>query len=815
MTLRGRIEAAFGRWGYWIIRWRWPAVLATLGLTLGLGAYLPQLRVDNSGEAMLRADDPARLLYNEFRDQFGRDESVIIILEPPEVFDFAFLEKLRAFHAAIEAEVPYVEKVTSLINARNTRGEGDELIVEDLLERWPRSEADLRALRERVLANPLYTNILISEDARFTTISVDALTYSTLTPEEDVLAGFAEEGRAAAGEPEFLTFEETYALVEKLVEVDARFSSEETRTYLVGGPIFEHGLADTMQSDISVFLWLSIMMIIGLLALLFRRASGVFLPVLVVLTSSISSFGIMALLDIPYSVTLNFLPAFLIVVGVCDSVHVLAIVYQQLAKGRSKSEAISIALAHSGLAVVMTSITTACGLMSFSIAEIAPVRHLGVVAPIGVMMALLYSLILLPALLAIFPLRSKAGRSSLLQRRVIDRFLVGVGGLATRHPTRVLVATGLILVLGLGGLLKVRFSHNDLLWWPEGDPLRVAAELLDRELKGASTMEVLIHTGRENGLYDPELLNRIERAMRRTETLQVGDLAVNKAVSITDVLKETHQALNENRREFYSIPQDRRLVAQELLLFENSGSDDLEDLTNSQFETARVSVRTPWVDAVLYPDFVAEAVTAMREILGPDVEFDITGGVVLVMQIFNALIHTMARSYVVALAVITPLMIILIGSLRRGLAAMIPNLIPIYLVLGLMGWMDIPLDASTLLIGSVIIGLAVDDTIHFMHKFNRYYEECGDPEQAVRETLATTGSALLFTSLVIAFGFGVFLAAYLEVTYWFGLLASFATVVAFLADVLVAPALMVLITRRRSEGTGLPAAEAPRASVAV
>ncbi len=106
MTLRGRIEAAFVRWGNWIIRWRWPAVLATLGLTVGLGSYLPQLRIDNSGDAMLRADDPARLLYNEFRDQFGRGESVIIILEPPEVFDFAFLEKLRAFHDANSRVLP-------------------------------------------------------------------------------------------------------------------------------------------------------------------------------------------------------------------------------------------------------------------------------------------------------------------------------------------------------------------------------------------------------------------------------------------------------------------------------------------------------------------------------------------------------------------------------------------------------------------------------------------------------------------------------------------------------------------------------------
>ncbi len=162
------------------------------------------------------------------------------------------------------------------------------------------------------------------------------------------------------------------------------------------------------------------------------------------------------------------------------------------------------------------------------------------------------------------------------------------------------------------------------------------------------------------------------------------------------------------------------------------------------------------------------------------------------------MIVSLSRSYLFALLVITPVMILLIGNIRRGLLAMIPNLIPVYLVLCLMGALDIPLDASTLLIGAIIIGLAVDDTIHFMHKFNRYYEDCGDARQAVRETLTTTGAALLFTSLVLTLGFSVFLGGYMRNGVWFGLLSCSGAIVAFAADILVAPALMVLATRHTS-----------------
>jgi predicted RND superfamily exporter protein len=158
----------------------------------------------------------------------------------------------------------------------------------------------------------------------------------------------------------------------------------------------------------------------------------------------------------------------------------------------------------------------------------------------------------------------------------------------------------------------------------------------------------------------------------------------------------------------------------------------------------------------------------------------------------------MAKTYVVALLVITPLMILLIGNLRIGLLSMIPNLAPILAALGLMGWVGVPLDAFTLLVGSIAIGLAVDDTIHFMHNFRRYYERSGDLRGAVRETLSSTGQALLFTTLVLCAGFFLYMLASMNSLFHFGLLTGFTIAVAFVADVLLAPALMALAMRPKT-----------------
>ena len=197
-----------------------------------------------------------------------------------------------------------------------------------------------------------------------------------------------------------------------------------------------------------------------------------------------------------------------------------------------------------------------------------------------------------------------------------------------------------------------------------------------------------------------------------------------------------------------------------------------------------------------------------REILGPDVDVELSGMFRLFGNTITAALDTMVRSYATAFLVITSLMIALIGGLRLGLLSMVPNLAPVIFTLGLMGWLGIPLDMFTLMIGTIVIGLAVDDTIHFMHNFRRHYEEEGDIEAAVAHTLGGTGQALLFTSCVLASGFLIYTQAYMVHLFAFGVLTAGAIVVAFLADLTLAPAL-VATALRRSEPAGELAAESP------
>ena len=273
--------------------------------------------------------------------------------------------------------------------------------------------------------------------------------------------------------------------------------------------------------------------------------------------------------------------------------------------------------------------------------------------------------------------------------------------------------------------------------------------------------------------------------------IEVTAKDLKEAFSITAVLKETNQALHENKKEYYRVPDTRDLIAQELFLFENSGSGDLAKVVDSQFAVARVTIKTPWVDSVVLERFMHQVKAVAESIFSDTTGIKVTGGMALMARTIPAALKSMSRSYLLAFFIITVMMMILVENARLGLVSMIPNLLPIITIMGVMGLARIPLDMTTLMIGSIALGLVVDDTVHFMYNFRRYYQKRGDAYHAIRETLLGTGRALLITSLVLSTGFFADMFATLTHIQRFGFFTGMTILVALLADFVVAPALMM------------------------
>ena len=300
--LREKTETLFEIGAGLVIRFRFLVVLLSLGLTILLASNIRYLQFDTSNEGFLRADDPILSTYNDFREQFGRDDMLILAIHSDTIFSFEFLERLQELHDNLESDITNINDVISMVNARSTRGEGDVLLVDDLLAKFPESEEQLAELRSLVMSNPLYRNQLISGDGLYTTVVIESDVY-TQSGEDDLFAGFdeAEEGdnpdsSNGLSSGKFISDRENSEFVEAVYEVVDKYQSDDFRIYVAGSPAVMHSIKLFMQSDVKKFMRIAILVIGVCLFLMFRRVAGVILPLIVVAVSVASTIGLMAYL---------------------------------------------------------------------------------------------------------------------------------------------------------------------------------------------------------------------------------------------------------------------------------------------------------------------------------------------------------------------------------------------------------------------------------------------------------------------------------------------------------------------------------------
>jgi uncharacterized protein len=735
-----------------------------------------------------------RVDFNLLREQFGREDFLLVAITPPKVFEAAFLDQLRTLHERFENELPWLEDVQSLINARQTRGQGDSLIVDELMEDWPDSPEAISEIEAISLANRAYRDLYLTSDGRTAGIVIRPVAFPAA--DVDLLEGFdAQDSLDAPSDPEPLSDAQLSELVLTARTIAHEYRNEGLEIFIAGSPVMNYELQRQTGIDMLVFSLLSVAAIACLLFIVFRRLIAVLLPISVVLIAVGSTLSGIAAVGRPLTFISQIVPSFVLAVGVGFSVHVLAIFFQRLDRGEDESSAMEGALQHAGPAIAMSGLTTAGGMLSFAASELIPVRDIGLFVPFGVLVSAVMALTALPAAIALLPVRRKSvGDTD--DNHLTERVLIACGLFGVRHPFAVTGVSLCLLLISLTGIPRITEEYNPLEWLPEDNVGRVAIHYIDDEMGGASGMELMYDSRRTNGLHDPEVLRRIDRIQRYAEATQTAGVEISKTTSIVDIVKEIHQALHGGDPDRYEISDDERLIAQELLLFENSGSDDLEDVVDSQFRVARISLKAPQIGAGDQTRFLQEHSQPMRD-LAIDADLSITGFFQLASRVAVMTSDTAIVSYTIAFALITPLMIFFIGSLRTGIVSMAPNLMPILIVMGAMGWSQFPLDTLSVLIGGIALGLVVDDTIHILHGFRREFATTGSIEEATTRTMRTTGRALFFTTVVLTVAFSIYGFANAETVSNFGRLTALAVLLAFLFDIFLSPALLALVYRDR------------------
>ena len=429
---------------------------------------------------------------------------------------------------------------------------------------------------------------------------------------------------------------------------------------------------------------------------------------------------------------------------------------------------------------------------------------------------MVHSLIFLPIVVS-FTKTTTLGAKPQGQHDFIDRFIdtclsasavpgddgKGAEPAASGRRRKWTLLVGLFLfAVAAYGMMTLRVYHNPFAWLPDDEPIKVAFATMDDEVGGTSNVQLLATGTTERGVKDRDLLLGLERLRKHIQAYrhpEVGTL-VGNAISMVDIIKETNRALHQDDPASYVLPDDQGGVNDAVFLFSNAGPDQLRRFVTTDFQQAQMTLRIKWLDATGYEPLTRHIEAGIAAHIPAKVgKVEPTGSVYTLVTTIRLLLGDLMRSFGVAFVVITLIMMLLLRGVKLGIIAMVPNLMPIVFIMGLMGFTAIPIDMNTLLIASIAIGVAVDDTIHFLHHFRVIYEHGGDSEYAVRRAASHSGRAMTTTTLALTMGFFVYMGSQMVNLQRFGMLIGLTCIVALLIDLVFAPALLRTIYRDRSD----------------
>ena len=775
--MRLRLNGFIDAWARTCLTYRKTILVGVAVLTALALAQFPRIHFDNALKTWFLDDDPALLKHEHMLEHFGSDEIVVAGLDAEDVFTPEVLAKVDRITRAIE-RAPNVEKVFSLTNIEAITGKNDALEIGDLVP-MPIDPAALPALRARALANKLYVGNVVSADGRFTTI-IARLPHRA--------EGFEYKVEAVGAIRDILER-----------EVGSGY-------YLAGGPVFDEQFFRQSEADTMKTVGLMTVLLVVVLALLLRTVWGVVLPLVTVGTALVWTIGTMVFFGVTVNVITTMLPPLLLAVGVADAMHVLVDYQNRCRVGATKQEALR-GVYHELLGpLLLTGLTTAIGMLSLAVSRIESIRTFGLFSAYGVGCAFILTVTFVPVVLSYLPTPRPAPDKS---RRyfISTRGLEALHDFTMRRGTLIVTSWAVVVAVSIGFAMQVRAESSFIRIFKESSKIRRDTDTIQQRLAGAVTVEVVIDTGREDGIKDPAVLASIEGL----EKFLQAQPNVRSTQSVTSYFKDLRRAFHNNDQREYRLPATREEIAQYLLLYEMDAPDgDLREFVTFDYRRARVTARvnmTSSNDAVTLADNVERymATEMPRQIDG-----SVTGLMVLYANLEEYIRQSLLRGFGGALLSIFIVFCFQMRSVGLGAVVMVANTMPIVITLGVMGLCGIRLDSMTAMVASISIGLSDDDSIHFVSRVRLKREQGLDIVTALRESLVEVGRALVYSGMALCGGFAVMLSASFVGAIYFGLLTMLTILIALVSDLVLLPVMLQWYDGISRHGEGMLRSPTPQ-----
>lgn len=754
-----------------ILRNRIPIFIVLGLLTAFMGYQATFVRMNYEMSSVLPEDDTTFLDFEGFKAQFGQDGSVLILgFQDERIFE---LDQFVLWHQLSKdlKNVVGVDEVLSVptVGYLKKNTEEKKFTLEPLFPEPPTSQAQLDSLFGVFKSLPFYRNIIYNDT------SGTYLTALTLDRKK-------------------LDSKDRGELMEQIVELCDQYEAESgIKMRYSGLPFIRANTTSKISEEIKLFIFLAALITALIMLLFFRSFRAMFFSMIVVLTGVVWAFGWIGIMRYKITMLTGLIPPLIIVIGIPNCIFLLNKYLQEYKSHGNQIKALSRVIQKIGNAIFLTNATTSMGFATFIFTKSRVLIEFGIVTSLSILCVFLLSITLIPIIFSFNKPPIKRHTKHLENQWMglaIDRMV----NLVLNRRTAIYVTTVVVVLVGVVGITKIKTTGNIADDLPRDDQVYVDLKFFERNFHGVIPFEIMIDTKGKGKAMKLSTLKKIEKLEKEIAKFD----EFSKPISIVSAVKFSKQAFYNGKESRYKLfnNQEKSFMAP-YLTNKGDSSKTLNSFVDPDRQITRISIQMKDIGTEQMDDLIEQVRPVVDSIFNPE-KYDVTltGTSVVFLKGTTYLVKNLFTSLMLAIVVIAILMSFLFSSIRMVLVSLIPNLLPLVVTAGAMGWFGIPLKPSTILIFSIAFGISVDDTIHYLAKYRQELKAHRiNLKMAVIEALRETGISMIYTSIVLFFGFGVFTASEFGGTVALGLLVSFTLLVAMNANLILLPSLLLSLER--------------------
>ncbi|WP_420321532.1 efflux RND transporter permease subunit [Flagellimonas sp.] len=765
--------------GFWpkvariILRNRILILLCVAAFTVFLSLQWKHMRFSNTEANILPDDHPATIQYNKFKSVFGEEGNAIVLgVRDSSLFTPSKFNRWNKLSKQLEA-YPEIDYVISTDNLKVLLKDNEQqaFVMEPLIKETPKTKQEVDQITNHLFNElPFYDNIIYNSESG----TIQTIAYL----DKDIM-----------NEPVRNEF-----ILNDLTDLVKNFEEETNLDVRVSGmPYIRTWNAKSIVDEIGLFVGAALLITSIIFFFFFRSFRATFISMCVVIIGVMWALGILGLLQFEITILTALIPPLIIVIGIPNCIFLINKYQQEVKKHGNQALSLQRVISKIGNATLMTNITTASGFATFIILDSDLLKEFGIVASINILGIFILSLLIIPILYSFMPL-PKTKHLKHLNKKWIDLFVNWMERMVRHHRIAVYITTVVVLILSIIGIYQIEITGSRIEDLPKNTHYFKDIQFFEEEFDGIMPMEIVVDTKQKNGASKPANLKRMDRLGEVIEEIP----ELSKPVSLVNLVKYSKQAFYNGIPKYYQLPtsQENTFIMDVARKSENDG-DLLESFVDSTGQTARVTTFMRDVKIDRMEEIEGDIQQAIIKIFPSD-RFNVfmTGKALLFLKGTKYLVKNLMISLALAIGLISLFMAYLFRSFRMIIISLVPNLLPLVITAGLMGYLGVPIKPSTILVFSIAFGISVDDTIHFLAKYRQELATHNwHIKRSVYAALRETGVSMFYTSIVLFFGFSVFIISSFGGTKALGGLVSATLLFAMLANLILLPSLLLSLER--------------------